>query len=206
MRKDYAKHSLEEQDCPESPIDLLHAWIHEAMESGEEANAMTLSTVNAQGTPSSRIVLIRGLEKEGLTFFTNYASKKGSDIGENPNVAINFFWPWLERQVRIEGKAEKLPREESDRYFASRPRESQIGAWASEQSGVLATRGMLDELIAGVTKRFEGVDVPRPPHWGGYLVRPRYVEFWQGRPNRLHDRIAYSLVTADTWERHRLFP
>lgn len=205
VRKDYVKHTLEEVDCKENPIEMLDAWLKMALEESEDANAMTLTTVNEHGEPSSRVVLIRKLDARGLIFYTNYNSKKGKDMAENANVAVNFFWPWLERQVRVQGKVTKLSEEESDAYFASRPRESQLGAWASAQSDTMTTRDELEKAMVKITDEFKGKDVPRPPYWGGYLITPGYFEFWQGRASRLHDRIAYS-TDGKTWTFRRLFP
>lgn len=206
VRKHYFKHTLEEENCPDDPTTMLHGWLEEALQHGEDANAMTLSTVSAGEAPSSRIVLVRSLDPRGLSFFTNYKSRKGQEMEVNSKVALNFFWPWLERQVRVEGSVEKLPAPESDEYFAGRPRESQLGAWVSDQSDVLATRAELDQRLLKLAAEFENKEIPRPAHWGGYLVRPVYFEFWQGRPNRLHDRIAYERSEDGSWKRYRLFP
>ena len=205
FRKDYIKHTLEEADCLANPKDMLEGWLQEALKESVDANAMTLSTIDANGSPESRIVLIQLLDDRGLIFFTNYESSKGKAIAQNPNVAVNFFWPWLERQVRVVGVAEQISAEESDAYFALRPRESQLGAWASQQSDVMTTRDELDQRLAEVSKRFEGKDVPRPAFWGGFLIRPTVFEFWQGRANRLHDRIKYT-PSKRGWSFARLFP
>lgn len=205
VRKDYVKHTLEEADCKENPIEMLDAWLKIALEESEDANAMTLTTVNAKGEPSSRVVLIRKLDERGIVFYTNYESKKGTDLAENPNVAVNFFWPWLERQVRVQGSVVKLSAEESDAYFDTRPRESQLGAWASAQSDTMTTRDELEKALLVITEKFANKQVPRPPFWGGYLITPAYFEFWQGRANRLHDRIAYSRAD-NKWQFKRLFP
>ncbi len=206
VRKDYSKHSLEIEECPAHPIELLEAWMQEALKSSQDANAMVLSTVSSSGHPSSRIVLVRQIEERGLSFFTNYNSRKGDEMQANSGVALNFFWPWLERQVRIEGLVNKLTGEESDRYFAGRPRESQLGAWASDQSQELDNRETLEDKLKRVRSEYEGHEVPRPPHWGGYLVTPTRFEFWQGRPSRLHDRVIYSQGTNSDWKLSRLNP
>lgn len=205
VRKDYVRHTLEEADCKADPIEMLDAWLKFALEENIDANAMTLTTVGAHQKPSSRVVLIRKLDERGLVFYTNYTSKKAKDLEVNPYVAVNFFWSWLERQVRVEGKVRKLSSDESDAYFASRPRASQLGAWASDQSDTMTTRDQLELALRDITARFEGKDVPRPPYWGGYLIEPDYFEFWQGRASRLHDRIVYT-STDGLWQFRRLFP
>ncbi len=204
-RKDYVKHVLEESDCLESPIEMLESWLHEAVQETEDANAMTLTTVDAMGRPSSRMVLIRKLDQRGVVFYSNYTSKKSLDINENPNVAVNFFWPWLERQVRVEGTVVRLPEAESDAYFKSRPRESQIGAWASTQSEEMTSRDQLEKRAEEFALRFEGQEVPRPEFWGGFIIQPNMFEFWQGRASRLHDRIKYEPF-ENRWKFKRLFP
>jgi pyridoxamine 5'-phosphate oxidase len=168
---------------------------------------MTVSTVDARGRPSSRYVLLRGIDERGLTFFTNYASDKARDLAANPYCALTFGWLTLHRSVRVEGAAERLTAAESDAYFAGRPRPSRIGAWASPQSSELSSRAELDELVAATERRFAGRDdVPRPVGWGGFLVRPERVELWQGRPSRLHDRVRYDRAGDGTWSRTRLAP
>jgi pyridoxamine 5'-phosphate oxidase len=205
VRKDYVKHVLEEADCLDNPIEMLENWLHEALKETEDANAMTLTTVNAHGRPSSRVVLIRKLDERGIIFYTNYSSKKSIDLQENPSAAVNFFWPWLERQVRVEGEVEKLPEAESDAYFKTRPRESQIGAWASAQSEEMTSRDQLEKKVSELTHQFEGLEVPRPEFWGGYIIQPTMFEFWQGRASRLHDRIKYEPF-ENRWKFKRLFP
>lgn len=205
VRKDYVKHVLEESDCLDSPIKMLENWLNDALKETEDANAMTLTTVNADGRPSSRVVLIRKLDERGIIFYSNYSSKKATDLNENPNAAVNFFWPWLERQVRVEGTVIRLPEEESDTYFKSRPRESQIGAWASAQSDEMTSRDQLEKRVEEVSLKFEGQDVPRPEFWGGFIIQPNLFEFWQGRASRLHDRIKYEPF-ENRWKFKRLFP
>jgi pyridoxamine 5'-phosphate oxidase len=204
-RKDYVQHELTEANCPNLPHELLDQWLKDAHTDSEDANAMTISTVDQNGQPSSRIVLLRELSQTGIIFFTNYNSKKGRDISKNNKVALNFFWPWMERQVRIEGVIEKVDESISDAYFDSRPRESQLGAIASSQSESLSDRKVLEDKLNALAHQFADQAIPRPTHWGGYLVRPKYFEFWQGRSSRLHDRIAYRNEN-DQWITGRLFP
>lgn len=207
LRKDYGLMGLSEKDLYPEPIKQFEKWFTESANAGIlEPNAFTLSTVSAVGIPTSRIVLLRNFDARGFTFYSNYESKKGSDIQANSNVSMNFFWPDLERQIRITGTAEKLSRMESMDYFKSRPRLSQIGAWASEQSQPLASREILETKIAEIEKRFEGKDVEIPPFWGGYCVVPNSIEFWQGRPGRLHDRLRYTKQEDGTWIIERLNP
>tara|TARA_B110000046_G_scaffold76114_1_gene84209 strand:+ start:1807 stop:2445 length:639 start_codon:yes stop_codon:yes gene_type:complete len=206
-RKDYTKHVLLEHDCPSSPAILLDQWLHEAHSNSIDANAMTLSTVGQNGQPSSRIVLLRELTEKGIVFYTNYNSQKGREMAENELVSINFFWPWIERQVRIGGKASKISAFSSDEYFNSRPRESQIGAIASTQSQTLKLRETLENRVTELTSKFEGQDIPRPENWGGYIIEPNYFEFWQGRASRLHDRVRYDQSIEDgQWLISRLYP
>jgi pyridoxamine 5'-phosphate oxidase len=206
-RKDYDLGSLDEKSVHHAPTMQFQKWMQEAIQAGlSEPNAMTLSTVNTHAQPSSRIVLLRAFDEEGFVFYTNFNSRKGSDIQENPCGAINFFWAELHRQVRIEGKISKVSNEVSDSYFHSRPRESRIGAWVSDQSGILSSREHLDEQYQEFVKRFENVEVPRPPHWGGFILLPQKFEFWQGRPSRLHDRIEYLLDVDGKWSIRRLYP
>ena len=207
LRKDYGKMGLDEKDLNPDPLKQFEKWITEAANAGVvEPDAFTLSTVAAQGIPSSRIVLLRNFDHRGFTFYTNYESQKGRELEHNPYVAMNFFWPDLERQIRICGRAGKIPVLESMDYFRSRPRASQIGAWASEQSRELISREMLANRIAEIEKKFQGRDVEKPPHWGGFLVKPESIEFWQGRPSRLHDRFLYTAAGNGNWEIKRLNP
>lgn len=209
LRKAYHKGTLDTSDLTPDPLDLFRRWWHEAIDSGiEEANAMTLATVNAQGHPSARIVLLKGLHPDGFEFFTNYNSRKADDLEHNPYVALLFFWKELERQVRIEGTAEKVSAARSEAYFQSRPRGSQVGAWSSPQSAVIPDRHVIENEVTSVEKRFEGLDpLPWPAHWGGFLVRPSAYEFWQGRPDRLHDRFRYTRTPENSkWVTDRLAP
>ncbi|GLU56094.1 pyridoxamine 5'-phosphate oxidase [Dyadobacter frigoris] len=205
IRADYSQNGLHESELNANPLKQFNKWFDEVLKSElSESNAMLLSTVN-NGRPTGRIVLLKGVDEDGFTFYTNYESKKGQEIEANPQVALTFFWKELERQVRIEGKIEKTSEKDSDDYFAIRPRGSQIGAWVSHQSEVIENREFLEEKQKSFEQEFEGVTVPRPPHWGGYRVIPDYVEFWQGRPSRLHDRLAYVLKDG-VWVTERLSP
>lgn len=198
---------LDEKSCSKSPFRQFEKWMQEAISRQvHEPNAMTLATTDSKGIVDSRIVLLRGIDKMGFAFYTNYKSGKGKEMSQNRRVCLNFFWPELQRQVRIRGKVEKLSTAASDRYFASRPRESQIGAWASLQSQVLTDRVELDERYIALTTQYEGKKIPRPAHWGGYRVLPLEIEFWQGRQNRLHDRLLFTKAKNGTWERCRLNP
>jgi pyridoxamine 5'-phosphate oxidase len=207
LRKEYMRETLSEHDVDRDPFQQFGKWWTEALESGiEEANAMTLATATPEGLPTARIVLIKGYDRNGFVFFTNYESRKGKELLENPHACLLFFWSALERQVRIEGICEKVSEEESDNYFHSRPEGSRIGAWVSPQSQVIGGREVLDEKLNEITAQYSDGAIPRPPHWGGYVVVPRVIEFWQGRPSRLHDRIRYSLDASGTWKIERLAP
>jgi pyridoxamine 5'-phosphate oxidase len=189
----------------ETPFDLFSKWYKEAFETGQlEPNAFVLSTVNNQNRPSSRILYLKALSDDNFVFFTNYNSHKGTDIEHNNNASMLFFWPGKERQIRIEGEVIKITEEESDAYFESRPRSSQIGAWASNQSQLLDERDDLENRVKEFAEKFPN-EVPRPPHWGGYMLKPRLIEFWQGRPSRLHDRIVFELE-KDAWKLYRKNP
>lgn len=207
IRDDYAKSSLSESDVLKTPIEQFSKWFNEALNSAViEPTAMVLSSVNEQGKPSSRVVLMKDIKATGISFFTNYNSRKGQEIIQQPFVSALFFWPELQRQVRFEAEVEKLPKSDSDEYFASRPRGSQIGAIASPQSAVIENRLALENRVAEVEAEMEGQDtIPRPEFWGGFLLKPYRVEFWQGRSSRLHDRIVY-LYEQEEWQINRLAP
>jgi pyridoxamine 5'-phosphate oxidase len=206
LRTDYTRGSLVEQDLLPSPCAQLQRWLDEAERAGAlEPNAMTLATATRDGRPSARIVLLRGLAEDGLRFFSNYESRKGDEIGENPHAALQFFWPLLERQVRVEGTVSRLSKTDSERYFHSRPRESQIGAWASKQSKPLQERALLEESVRARTAEFGDGPIELPPFWGGYLLSPSRFEFWQGRKSRLHDRLVYQ-KSAHGFSIERLYP
>ena len=206
LRKDYETKILYKADVKESPFEQFGIWMAEAVAEGiEDANAMVLATASKDGKPSSRVVLLRNFSEKGFVFYTNYLSQKGREIAENPYASLLFFWSKLERQVHIKGKISKASRKDAEEYFATRPRESQIGAWASAQSSVLANRLELEEKIAEAEKQFAGRDVPCPKYWGGYCLKPDSFEFWQGRPSRLHDRLLYT-NTKFVWKIERLSP
>ena len=207
-RKSYDKQELLEVTCPENPMELFRNWfLHaDASNTVEETNAMTVSSIGLDGFPKSRVVLLKKYTWEGFIFYTNYNSEKGKAIAANNNICLSFFWPALEQQIIIKGTAEKLVENLSDGYFESRPEGSKLGAWASNQSTVVLSREELEKNIAFLEKQFEGKEIPRPKHWGGYLVKPISVEFWQGRPNRLHDRIRYTLEEDFSWKLERLAP
>ena len=207
-RKTYQKRSLLEDEVPDDPMPLFRTWFHEleASESMDEPNVMTLSTIGVDGFPKSRIVLLKRFTYEGFVFYSNYTSEKGKAIAADPRVCLSFFWPALERQVIIKGKAERLPENLSDGYFESRPEGSKLGAIVSDQSAVIPSRAYLEEALEALQATYEGKEIPRPEYWGGFLVRPESVEFWQGRPNRLHDRLRYTLESDLSWRLERLAP
>ncbi|MGQ0829595.1 MAG: pyridoxamine 5'-phosphate oxidase [Bacteroidota bacterium] len=206
LRSDFAKEKLDEKDVNTNPFLQFEAWFKEAVEAKvNEPNAMSLSTATKAGKPSSRIVLLRNFDDDGFVFYTNYTSRKGTEILKNPHVALLFFWPELERQVRIEGVLKKQSKEVSDSYFQSRPRGSKLGAWTSAQSKIVESRKVLDEEYEKLSKKYPDEHVPRPPHWGGYVLKPVSIEFWQGRPGRLHDRILYTYKN-NKWKIERLAP
>lgn len=207
IRTEYAKNGLAEGELAPTPAKQIERWFHDAIHAGHpEPTAMTLATASLGGEPAARVVLVKGVDERGLVFFTNYESAKGIQLAENPRACGNIFWVLLERQIRITGSVEKVSREESEAYFKSRPRESQLGAWASEQSTMLRHREDLEARLESVRARFGSGDIPCPPFWGGYRLLPDRVEFWQGRPSRLHDRLRYSLTPTAEWSIERLSP
>lgn len=207
-RKSYEKSELLETNIPEDPINLFHRWFYETEEQGniEEVNAMTVSTIGLDGFPKSRVVLLKKFNEEGFIFYTNYESEKGKAIEANPKICLSFFWHSMERQVIIKGIAEKTSTQLSDYYFDSRPDGSKLGAIVSNQSSVIESRTVLEEKLKNLESEFDGKEIPRPAFWGGFLVRPQEAEFWQGRPNRLHDRIRYQLQNDYSWKIERLSP
>lgn len=206
LRKEYSRASLSEQDVLADPIAQFSKWFGEAILAQiPEANAMSVSTVDANGRPSSRILLIKDVDHRGFTWFTNYQSRKGHELAQNPYAALLFYWIELERQVRIEGRVERISDAENDAYFQSRPLKSRLGAIASSQSHPIAGRDALETRFVEVEQQY-GDQPVRPAHWGGYRLIPDHIEFWQGRPSRLHDRIAYTLQTDGSWQRQRLQP
>ncbi len=207
MRRQYASRSLDLADLNADPFSQFDLWMREAIETELlEPNAMALATVSATGAPSVRTVLLKGFDARGLVFYTNYTSAKARDLAANTQVACLFQWLPLERQVSVRGRAEKISTEESLKYFLSRPHESQIGAWASQQSQVITTRALLEEKFAEMKNKFQAGQVPLPEFWGGYRVVPQTFEFWQGRPSRLHDRFVYRQEAAQSWQINRLMP
>jgi len=205
IRKDYIKADLTENAVGTCPMKFFSKWFGEAQAAAvDEVNAMTLATSDKEGVPHARIVLLKAIEEEGFSFFTNYKSHKGQELDENPRAALVFFWQALERQVRIEGTVERLSDTASDAYFHSRPEGSQLGAWASPQSQEIIDRSILDDNYRKYQEQFS-THIPRPPHWGGFILKPNYIEFWQGRSNRMHDRIVFSLEN-NLWKRKRLAP
>jgi pyridoxamine 5'-phosphate oxidase len=206
IRKDYKLQTLLETDVAPDPILQFGKWWDEAIKSDiDEVNAMTLATADKNNIPSARIVLLKGCDENGFVFFTNYQSHKGQQLQQNPHACLVFFWKELERQIRITGTVEKISAAKSDAYFTSRPVGSRIGAWASPQSSVIASRIVIEEKSKELEQQYADKNIPRPPHWGGYIVKPQQIEFWQGRPSRLHDRIQYSLQ-KDKWVIERLAP
>lgn len=206
LRRDYSSEELSERSIEADPFTQFSKWLDDAFASGEiDANAMTISTVDGAGHPSSRVVLLKSVDENGFVFFTNYESKKAADLECNDNIFLHFFWPGLHRQIGISGTASKSTREEAEEYFATRPRESQACAWASHQSSVLIDRRELEDRFAKITQEFDGKKIPCPSFWGGYRVTPNKFEFWQGRGSRLHDRICYERLDT-SWKISRLAP
>lgn len=207
-RKVYKKKELSKKEVSENPMELFQKWFFEAEEFDKttEANAMTVSTIGTDGFPKNRVVLLKKYTWEGFIFYTNYRSEKGIAIEKNSKVCLSFFWHLLERQVIIKGTAEKISENMSDGYFESRPDGSKLGAWASDQSAVVPSREYLDKRLMQFEEKYKGKEIQRPPHWGGYLIRPTNIEFWQGRPNRMHDRLRYTLQPDYNWKIERLAP
>lgn len=207
-RKVYKKKELSKNEVPENPMELFQKWFYEVEEFGgkDESNPMTISTVDNNGFPQNRIVLLKKYTWEGFIFYTNYNSNKGKSIANNPNVCLSFFWHNMERQIIIKGVAEKISENLSDGYFETRPDGSKLGAWASDQSETVPSRNYLDERLSSFEEKFKNKEITRPKHWGGYIVKPTSIEFWQGRPNRMHDRIKYTLQENFDWKIERLAP
>lgn len=207
LRQEYSSAQLTETTTNNNPVKQFDTWFNEAIEAKlHEPNAMTLSTATRDGVPSARIVLLKGYDNHGFVFYTNYLSRKGKEITKNPVAAITFFWGELERQVRIEGTIEKLSKEQSERYFQTRPKSSQLGALASPQSQEIAGREVLESKMAQLEAEYADKEIPKPSFWGGYILKPRMVEFWQGQQSRLHDRIVYKKIDNSTWKKVRLAP
>ena len=207
LRKDYSRDGLTESQVEPNPIRQFEIWFEQAQSAGlGEPNAMVLATADKTGIPSTRVVLLKEVSEAGFAFFTNYLSRKGRELAENPNASVTFPWVELERQVCIVGSIQKLSRANSEAYFKVRPRGSQLGAWVSQQSSVIPGRGYLEERLRELEQQYANQDVPLPPNWGGYLLAPSQIEFWQGRPNRLHDRLRYSRQANGSWKLERLSP
>lgn len=207
LRRDYQSHGFLEENALDDPIEQFEAWFADAVASDiADPNAMTLATATADGRPSARIVLLKGIEDGDFVFFTNYESRKGEELAENPRASLVFWWDTLARQVRVNGTVRRIAPEASEAYFQSRPRGSQLGAWASSQSRVLPSREVLRDNLEAAEAEYAGRDVPCPPYWGGYRVEPMTIEFWQGRPSRLHDRLRYVRADDGTWRIERLAP
>jgi pyridoxamine 5'-phosphate oxidase len=207
LRREYRNKPLLESQAPADPLRLFEKWFREALKiQALDVNAMTLATVSPEGQPSTRVVLLKGYDHKGFVFFTNYLSRKGRDLERHPGASLSFFWPELSRQIHLEGLAHKVAAWESDEYFQTRPRDSQLGAWVSEQSRVLSNRKVLDQRVKEFEKKYQGQAIPRPPHWGGFRLVPKIIEFWKGQPSRLHDRLVYRKKSGSGWKRERLAP
>lgn len=206
LRREYSHRTLSEDEVAESPVEQFAIWFRQALAADlPDANAMTLATASASGEPSARIILLKGFDESGFRFYTNYKSRKGRELTENPHASLCFYWAELERQVRIEGTVEKMSQEDSAKYFSKRPRLSQLGAWASSQSKRVQSRETLEKNFEEMKARFEGEEIPLPDFWGGFELAPHHIEFWQGRPSRLHDRIVYEKEDGE-WKIKRLSP
>ena len=207
LRRVYRNKPLLESQAPSDPLRLFEKWFQEALKvKAWDVNAMTLATVSPSGRPSARVVLLKGFDRKGFLFFTNYHSHKGRDLERHSQASLLFFWPELSRQIRVDGSVRKVAVWESDEYFQTRPRDSQLGAWVSEQSRVIRDRKVLEQRMKGFEEKFRDQAVPRPPHWGGYRLVPRTIEFWKGQPSRLHDRLVYRKKSGGGWKRERLAP
>lgn len=207
IRRQYTKGQLDEKQVASEPMDQFHGWFEEYRATDPlEPTIMTVATVDAHNQPWQRVVLLKAYDSQGLVFFTNYESNKGQHLGANPNASAHFFWINMERQIQVQGRVEKLSRAEAEAYFHSRPRESQLGAWASAQSRPLPSRAELEAKFNEVSERYQGQDVPLPEYWGGYRLCPNRMEFWQGGANRLHDRVEYTLSSEKKWQVSRLNP
>ena len=207
LRRNYSLRELNEVDVDPDPCRQFQCWFDEAIAAQlPEPNAMTLATATRDGTPTARVVLLKGLDESGFVFYTNYKSHKGEELAQNPKAAIVFWWAELERQIRIQGQVEKVSSQESEDYFHSRPVGSQLSAWVSQQSQVIPNRAVLEQRLQELTQHYQNQPIPRPPHWGGYRLIPNAIEFWQGRPNRLHDRLLYKRLEDGNWKIERLSP
>jgi pyridoxamine 5'-phosphate oxidase len=207
LRKEYTRAGLAEADANPNPIEQFRKWFDEALAANlHEPNAVTLATATLDGRPSARVVLLKGYDDRGFVFYTNYKARKSRELEENPRCTLVFYWGELERQVRIEGRAKRISGEESDAYYRSRPRGSRLGSWASVQSRTVEDRGILEKRLRELEAKYEGREIPRPPFWGGYRVEPGTIEFWQGRENRMHDRLLYSRLDSGGWRMERLQP
>ena len=207
LRREYRYEELVEKNVPSNPIPMFKRWFQEALKAEVlDVNALALASISASGKPSNRIVLLKGLDSRGFTFFTNYESRKGKELRQKPVASLLFFWPQLSRQIRIDGKVSKVSTHESDVYFKTRPRGSQLGAWASNQSQTVPNREYLEARMRALEEQFAGKTIPRPPYWGGFRLVPNTLEFWQGRPNRLHDRLQYQRKGQGGWKISRLAP